>query len=424
MVAVFPAIQKFSPIFSFAGCRWLFGPLCRYNLRLPLFRVLKGRIEKRREEKETTSGLKYLMLDSQGYCFHFKIGVLFPFFFNNFFLYTTLNKITIKNAKTNLSILTTALLVVLLHSHLTAQNWPAQDATWRYCITNWAGSPAAFVEFGVTQDTVIAGKTWHMIQQTADQHGPVIVPPDHPRTLFTRYENDTAFRWVNDQEYLFFTYNLEVGDVFTTFRSAGNGGYWNDSACSSNLPLEVIDFEMVQYGDLNLKQWTLRDTLFHDLYETAGPEEVIYVLTERIGVLNSYPLINNVEPPGGSSGGCSLPSDWGTAGIGTYSDNEIEIFFSECEGVGIGAPDETYKNELLIFQISTDLIKIRPGKTEAYHNPELRCYDYFGRQVHSQKIYKGQQDTDVDVSGWLPGIYIAVLYSDGSARGNAKFVVR
>ncbi len=59
-----------------------------------------------------------------------------------------------------------------------------------------------------------------------------------------------------------------------------------------------------------------------------------------------------------------------------------------------------------------------------HKNMELHCYDDFGRQIHYQKIYKGQQDTDVDVSGWPPGIYIAVVYSEGSARGKAKFVVR
>ena len=62
--------------------------------------------------------------------------------------------------------------------------------------------------------------------------------------------------------------------------------------------------------------------------------------------------------------------------------------------------------------------------TKHHQNMKLRCYDDFGRQIHSQKIYKGQQDTDVEVSGWSPGIYIAVVYSDGSARGKAKFVVR
>ncbi|NLO52451.1 MAG: T9SS type A sorting domain-containing protein [Bacteroidales bacterium] len=330
-----------------------------------------------------------------------------------------------KNSKFKIRIVSTVVMILfMLNPTANAQSWPQEGATWRYCLRNWAGLPAAFRDFGVTQDTIIAGKTWHMIQQTADQHGPVIVPPDHPTTLFTRYENDTVFRWVNDQDYLFFTYNLEVGDVFTTFRSAGFTGLWNDSACTSRLPLEVIDFEMVQYGDLNLKQWTLRDTLFHDLYETAGPEDVIYVLTERIGVLNSYPLINTQEPPGQAPGECNLPSDWGTAGIGTYSDNETEIVLGECKGVGISAPDEISEDELLFIPLSKDIFLIKPGKTNTHQNMQLRCYDSFGRQQHSQKFYKGQQQTTLDVSSWSAGMYIAVMYCDGGACGKVKFVVR
>ena len=74
--------------------------------------------------------------------------------------------------------------------------------------------------------------------------------------------------------------------------------------------------------------------------------------------------------------------------------------------------------------VTEEKLTLEFENTEHHKNMELRFYDDFGRQIHSQKIYKGQQDTDVDVSGWPPGIYIAVVYSDGSARGKAKFVVR
>jgi hypothetical protein len=62
--------------------------------------------------------------------------------------------------------------------------------------------------------------------------------------------------------------------------------------------------------------------------------------------------------------------------------------------------------------------------TRHHQNMELHCYDNFGRLIHSRKIYNGQQDTVLDVSTWPPGIYIAVVYSDGSARGKVKFVIK
>ncbi|NCA86860.1 MAG: T9SS type A sorting domain-containing protein [Clostridia bacterium] len=61
--------------------------------------------------------------------------------------------------------------------------------------------------------------------------------------------------------------------------------------------------------------------------------------------------------------------------------------------------------------------------TQHHQNMQLRCYDSFGRQLHSQKIYKGQQETKLDVSGWSAGIYVAVMYSNGGACGKVKFVV-
>jgi hypothetical protein len=62
--------------------------------------------------------------------------------------------------------------------------------------------------------------------------------------------------------------------------------------------------------------------------------------------------------------------------------------------------------------------------TAHHQNMQLHCYDSFGRQLHGQKIYKGQQETTLDVSGWSAGMYVAVMYSDGGACGKVKFVVQ
>ena len=62
--------------------------------------------------------------------------------------------------------------------------------------------------------------------------------------------------------------------------------------------------------------------------------------------------------------------------------------------------------------------------TTHHQNMQLRCYDSFGRQLHSQKIYKGQQETKLDVSAWSAGMYVAVIYSNGGTCGKVKFVVK
>jgi hypothetical protein len=64
------------------------------------------------------------------------------------------------------------------------------------------------------------------------------------------------------------------------------------------------------------------------------------------------------------------------------------------------------------------------ANTGHHQNMELRCFDNLGRMVHSQKVYKDQQDTELQVSAWAPGVYLAIVFSNGEARGKAKFIIQ
>ena len=55
---------------------------------------------------------------------------------------------------------------------------------------------------------------------------------------YTRYSNDTVYRYINNSEYLYFHFNLQMNEVFTTYRSLGGS---SDTSCTSILPLKVID---------------------------------------------------------------------------------------------------------------------------------------------------------------------------------------
>jgi hypothetical protein len=74
-----------------------------------------------------------------------------------------------------------------------------------------------------------------------------------------------------------------------------------------------------------------------------------------------------------------------------------------------------------------------PAETEitlAFENTEhhssmlLECYNIYGQKVHSEKIYKGQQQTKLDVSNWSKGLYFAVVKSNGKVVGTERFVRR
>jgi hypothetical protein len=73
--------------------------------------------------------------------------------------------------------------------------------------------------------------------------------------------------------------------------------------------------------------------------------------------------------------------------------------------------------------VKDDKVTLEFENTDYHSNMELRVYNNTGHSIHSQKIYKGQQDTDVNVSAWPKGVYIAVIYSNGGAVGKVKFVV-
>lgn len=67
-------------------------------------------------------------------------------------------------------------------------------------------------------------------------------------------------------------------------------------------------------------------------------------------------------------------------------------------------------------------VRLEFENTEHHYNLVLRIYNHTGHSIHSQRIYKGQQDTDVIISAWPKGFYIAVIYSNGGAVGKVKFV--
>lgn len=62
--------------------------------------------------------------------------------------------------------------------------------------------------------------------------------------------------------------------------------------------------------------------------------------------------------------------------------------------------------------------------TEHHMDMELRCFDVFGKQVYSEKVYQFQGESKVNINHWNPGIYVALVYSEGKVVGQTKFIVR
>ncbi|GAB1417863.1 hypothetical protein MASR2M12_06280 [Bacteroidales bacterium] len=105
-----------------------------------------------------------------------------------------------------------------------------------------------------------------MIKKERKADGLTLPIYSNENVLISRFSNDSIYRFVNNNEYLLFTYNLNVGDVLTTFRAAAWNNRGQDSTCSSQLPLKVIEKSEVVLSNIVLQKFVLEDTLFRHLY--------------------------------------------------------------------------------------------------------------------------------------------------------------
>jgi len=61
--------------------------------------------------------------------------------------------------------------------------------------------------------------------------------------------------------------------------------------------------------------------------------------------------------------------------------------------------------------------------TKYHKNMQLECFDVFGRKVHKEKIYTAQLETEINISQWNEGLYVAVVISEEKVLGKVKFMV-
>ncbi|HPE57478.1 MAG TPA: T9SS type A sorting domain-containing protein [Bacteroidales bacterium] len=55
--------------------------------------------------------------------------------------------------------------------------------------------------------------------------------------------------------------------------------------------------------------------------------------------------------------------------------------------------------------------------------PHLSVYNIFGQLIHTERIYRYQEKTEVNINSWQAGMYFGVVYSNGKPAGKCKFVV-
>jgi len=82
-------------------------------------------------------------------------------------------------------------------------------------------------------------------------------------------------------------------------------------------------------------------------------------------------------------------------------------------------------NDIIAFPNPAETeITLAFQNTDHHANMLLECYNIYGQQVHSEKIWKGQQETKIDLHGWAKGLYFAVVKSEDKVTGSTRFIKR
>lgn len=306
-----------------------------------------------------------------------------------------------------------ATLLLALAGAAQAQTWPMPGAEWTYCLYTELDQAYAKEVWKVTGDSLIENRMYDVIQPVDSLGHPIV---NSGKMLLTRYENETVYRFANGKEYVYFSFNLNEGDVFTTFRSAGWGengvpNYGNDSACCSLKPLLVTRKTEVELDGLTLNEYTLKDTLFTELY---GYEDMGYwKMIDRIGPIDTYPLIDTKEVGGNPQlGFCNYSICSAFAMLSSYHDDSFEYVWSVCNPTSV---DESgLERGFEIFpNPSSGIIHI-----ESEEVAEIQVYNNLGLSVKTVK------NTNVIQLEDLPaGIYMLIIHGSNNVKHSSKVVL-
>lgn len=292
------------------------------------------------------------------------------------------------------------------------KTWPMPGAKWTYCLFTELGDCYATETWQVTGDSVSETRKYSKIQPV-DSCG--IVIPNSGKMLVTRYSNDTVYRLVNGREYVYFVFNLNVGDLFTTFRSAGWGingvlNYGNDSTCSSLKPLLVTQKREIELGGTALNEYILKDTLFTALYGLEGRN---WVIVDRIGPIGTYPLIDLKEIGffDSGTGDCIYAICNQYVELSAYHDDNFEQVWFDCHPTSVA--ENGLNENLIIYPNPTkDIIHIEGGRIVI-----IQVYNAFGQIVKTV-----WHSNEVNVENLPKGIFTLMITDDNNTTQRLKLI--
>lgn len=272
--------------------------------------------------------------------------------------------------KTNYFIAVLFCLTFLVESF--AQTWPMPGAQWEYCS---GGAWNSYLNYAYTKDTIINNSNYQVIEHTN------ATSSFNQGAIYTRYSNDTVYRYVHSKEYPFLIFNAAIADVYTTFRT--NLEAFADSTCSSILPIKVLQLDTVTYGTLALRHWVLEDTLFNYIYTGAYPASK-WNIAERMGFMNNFPF----TPTTITGNSCNIATDMENGGyyLHSYSDSLYNYVAPWNCSTGIGKSDQLKENKFNLYPnpangvLNISILELSQS--------EIIIYDIWGQEVFHCILFK------------------------------------
>lgn len=281
--------------------------------------------------------------------------------------------------------------MVVENAHWVVGLWSYENPWW---------PPCQFFQYVLSGDSIINGNHYKKLyyRDLDDIH------PEHilSEELFGLMREDTLSRKV---------YAITFND--------------NGFDCPVNEEFQLYDFDL-DIGDATTLcfVWSGYSWIIYDIvYETLfGKERKIFYANT---IDNDY-LIEGV----GSNSGLM---EWGyfVKGNGRESKGGWYELLNYCVGtdeecgymwVGIEESEKPVK-----FKVSPnpakEIVNFEFGNIQSLQQAQLRCYNVFGNLLHSEPVIHGQEGAAVNISSWPSGMYVVVVYSNGSVVGRSKFVV-
>jgi hypothetical protein len=162
----------------------------------------------------------------------------------------------------------------------------------------------------------------------------------------------------------------------------------------------------------------------HDIPNSQWPEFFIMICDTSGSLLNLY--TDNTYLSQGGRKILEIDNAFYIAGGAKTNETNSDIFLRKYskDSLFTYTKENITSNEEIIKTYpnpaSTD-INIAFQNTEYHMDMMLDCFDIYGRQVHNEKIWKGQQETRIDIREWAKGLYFAVVKIEGNVAGTGRF---